>query len=362
VETFEPSVLLKRLMKSLLAAVVAFAVFSPPAALRATDVTPIPPPAALKECLAKPPPGNNECLELLFRGALEKQSPAELLKLVQKYEDEDAALLLACHPVVHALGREIFRVKGNIHDSFLACDQTCHSGCYHGAVERFLRGDNTQLARHVSQNEIMSKASAACDANAPLRFYFQCLHGLGHALMYFTENQLGSSLKGCDALPDDWSRDSCYGGVFMENLFSANPDKRDVSAADYHYPCSNVDARYRGACYLMQTWRMEEMGLATDRLFNECRNAGPFETPCVQSIGRDLSNLARSGDNRLAAEKCGRAEGETRRACIRGVVYALIDNTWDNRYAAPFCSALGEEDNAYCNEASREYLKTFVER
>jgi hypothetical protein len=337
---------------------VAALILSPLATLQASEPAPAPSLSSIKECLAKP--ANSECLELLFRGALEKQPPAELLKLVQKYEDEDAALKLSCHPVVHALGREIFRIKGNIHDSFLVCDQTCHSGCYHGAVERFLRGDGAALARHVSQSEIMSKAAAACDAKAPRRVYFQCLHGLGHALMYFTENQIDKSLPGCDALADTWSREGCYGGVFMENVFSSSPEKRDVSASDYHYPCNRVDTKYRGACYLMQTWRMEEMGLTTERLFDECRKAGPHETECAQSIGRDLSNLARGGDVRPAAEKCQRAEGEPRRACIRGVVFALIDNTWDNSYAAPFCSTLRDEDNAYCQQESSNYLRTFV--
>jgi hypothetical protein len=307
-------------------------------------------------------PGSNECLETLFRDGLKQQSPAELLQLIQKYEDADPALRQSCHPVVHALGREIFRVKGNIHDAFQACDQTCHSGCYHGAVERFSRGDHTDITRHMSQGELTSKASAGCDAKAPLRIYFQCLHGLGHALMYFTQNSLDKSLPGCDSLPDNWSREACYGGVFMETVFSSNPEKRNISATDYHYPCNDVALKNRDACYLMQTWRMQEMGLAAERLFDECVNAGPFEQQCAQSVGRDLSNAARAGDSRRVAEKCEGAQGEARRACIRGVVYALIDNTWDATYAAPFCSALREEDSAYCNQASKDYLRMFVEK
>jgi len=348
-------------MKSLFSAVIAFAFLPCPATLEAAELASTPPLAALKECLAKPLPGNNECLELLFRAALENKSPAELLRLVNKYEDEDAGLRLACHPVVHALGREIFRVKGNIHDAFLACDQTCHSGCYHGAVERFLRGDGTQSARHVTQTEIMQKAPVACDAKAPRRIYFQCLHGLGHALMYFTENRLDQSLQGCDALADGWSRESCYGGVFMENLASSSPENKKIGG-DYHYPCDEVAEKFRGACYLMQTTRMQEMGLSTEGLFGECRKAGRFEAECAQSIGRDLSNAARAGGSGPAAEKCGLGEGEARRACIRGAVYALIDNTWDWSYGAVFCAALGGEDAAYCERAGGDYLKTFIDK
>jgi len=343
-----------------IAALTTFALSTIVPVIHAGEPADTPPPAAIKDCLAKP--GSSECLDLLFRAGLEKLSPGELLKSIENYGDDDPKLRLSCHPIVHALGREIFRLKGNIHDAFMACNQTCHSGCYHGAVERFLRGDGAHLARHVGQSEIVSKAAAACDAKAPLRVYFQCLHGLGHAVMYFTENQIDKSLEACDSLPDDWSRDSCYGGVFMENLFSSNPDKRHISPTDYHFPCNEVAPKYRGACYLIQTWRMEEMGLKTERLFEECRKAGPFETQCAQSIGRDLSNLARGGNSRPAAESCERVQGEPRRACIRGVVFALIDNTWDNRYVLPFCSALREEDSAYCNQESGNYLRMFVGR
>src|SRR5262245_66271951 len=112
-----------------------------------------------------------ECLDDLFREALKTHSTLEVLQLIQRAEDEDADLRRDCHPIVHAIGRETFRVKGNIHDSFSACDQTCHSGCYHGSVERFLRGDDiySESYRHPSQAELNNKATAACDTNTPLR-------------------------------------------------------------------------------------------------------------------------------------------------------------------------------------------------
>src|SRR5262249_54507669 len=88
-------------------------------------------------------------------------------------------------------------------------------------------------------------------------------------------------------------------------LFAAAPDKRDVSATDLHYPCDAIDAKYGGECYLIQTWRMWEMGLTTERLFEECRKAGQFQTECNQSIGRDLSV-----DVRAVGPRPARGEGE----------------------------------------------------
>lgn len=319
--------------------------------------------ARVKTCLRQP--DSAECLDKLFREMLKTHSSVQALELIQRFEKEDAELRRDCHPVVHAIGRETFRLKGNIHDSFSACDQTCHSGCYHGSVERFLRGEEiyAQANRHPTQSELKQKAASACDPQLPERLRFQCLHGLGHALLYFSRYQLISSLEACDALAEDWSRSSCYGGVFMENVFNATPESRDLSPTDYHYPCNKLHDKYRGECYVMQTSRMVEMGLTTEELFRECAAAGPFGANCALSIGRDLSNQVRLGDTISAARKCEWAQGASRQACIRGVAYALIDNTWDGRYAWPFCAALvHENDQNGCLQESIWYLKITFEK
>ena len=306
-----------------------------------------------------------ECLDQLFGAALGTHSTMELLQLIERFEAEDAELRRDCHPLVHSIGRETFRIKGNIHESFAACDQTCHSGCYHGSVERFLRGDTiySQIDKHPSTAELRQKAVVACDPKTPLRFRFQCLHGLGHALLFFSRYQLLPSLEVCDVLPEDWSRNSCYGGVFMENVVNATPESRDLSPTDYHYPCNKLNPKYRGECYIMQTSRMTEMGLSTEELFQECDKTGEFRHQCSASVGRDLSNFARAGQTRATAEKCEIVRGESRFACMRGVVYALIDNTWNGRYALPFCAALTQEDDRNtCFQTSAHYLKNIFEK
>ena len=325
--------------------------------------TALPSLAAIKDCLKGP--DSAECLDNLFRSTLKDHSTAEALQLIRRFEAEDPELRRDCHPVVHAIGRETFQLKGNIHDSFSACDQTCHSGCYHGSVERFLRGDEiySQTYKHPSQAELKQKAAAACDPNTPVRFRYQCLHGLGHAILFFSLYQLQSSLDICDALDEDWSRSSCYGGVFMENVFNASNEKQNFSPTDYHAPCNQLADKYRQDCYIMQTSRMAEMGLSTERMLEECAKAGAYRVACTLSIGRDLSNEVRVGQPRTVARKCELAHDSSRLACMQGVVYALVDNTWDGRYAMPFCAAFGSHtDREGCFETSIQYLRTFFEK
>lgn len=327
-----------------------------------SDRAAMPSAEAIKACLAGTK--SAECLDQLFRSALKQHSTVDVLKQIQGFEAADTELRRDCHPVVHAVGRETFLLKGTIHDSFSACDQTCHSGCYHGAVERFLRGDALygQTDRHPNQNELKQKAAAACDPKTPLRFRYQCLHGLGHAVMYFATYNLTNSLEICDALEDGWSRSSCYGGVFMENVSNAINEKKNFSPTDYHAPCNRLDSKYRNDCYIMQTSRMSEMGLSAEGVLQECAKAGEFADSCALSLGRDLSNESRVGQRQAVARKCEMASGTSRQACVRGVIFALIDNTWDGRYALPFCHALTSAlDQDYCYKESQQYIAGYFQ-
>ena len=75
---------------------------------------------AIKDCMNRA--RGAECLDQLFRQTLKDHSTVEALGLIARLEAEDPELRRDCHPVVHAIGRETYRIKGNIHDSFLACD------------------------------------------------------------------------------------------------------------------------------------------------------------------------------------------------------------------------------------------------
>jgi len=55
-------------------------------------------------------------------------------------------------------------------------------------------------------------------------------------------------------LPEDWSRNSCYGGGFFENVVNATPESHGLRPTDYHYPCSKKYSKYRGEFYIMQTF------------------------------------------------------------------------------------------------------------
>jgi hypothetical protein len=282
------------------------------------------------------------CMEPAFAEYLKTHTTKEALALLQCYQDTVVFIRDACHPVSHAIGRQTFVVHQTIDRSFVACDQTCMSGCFHGVMERFLRGDGDEDT-HLTLAEIEAKASTACDSPASADYKGQCVHGLGHAIMFYTGYSLRPSLSVCDKLSDMQS--TCWGGVFMENVVAADPTLRDLSPTDYHYPCNAIDDRYKTACYLMQTSRMLEMGLTPPQILVECQNAGDYRIPCVQSLGRDIAYHAVMGEPRVASLICESGVGDDRVACLTGVVNTLVSDKGDGRYAFPYCESYASVDD-----------------
>jgi hypothetical protein len=298
-----------------------------------------------------------QCLDEIFKLYMVDHSTTQALALLQCYEDNDTNLNVSCHPISHAIGRNTYVIDKTIDKAFSDCNQTCHSGCYHGVMERFLRGDSDSDV-HLSFPELKAKAATACPDTLDSLHRFQCLHGLGHAVLYYSNYDLEGSLAISDGLGSPWAMSSCNGGIFMENLVAADKEKRDVSPTDVHYPCSKLDDKYKNDCYGMQTSRMAEMGLSNDRILEECRKTNGYEDSCTQSLGRDASDTVRGGDPKAVSKLCESGIGTQMEWCTRGVIYALIDNTWDGKYAYPFCATYDNADNAkFCYETSTDYLK-----
>jgi hypothetical protein len=65
---------------------------------------------AVKSCMNAA--AGAECLDQLFLQALASHSTMELLQLIERFEAEDVELRRDCHPLVHSIGRETFRLKG----------------------------------------------------------------------------------------------------------------------------------------------------------------------------------------------------------------------------------------------------------
>ena len=300
------------------------------------------------------------CMDSAAESLLQAKSAKELLAQLDELGKKNGEVLLQCHPITHSIGRMLYKKlsgeKKNIGDAFQQCDHTCHSGCFHGAMERVFFSDDSIGAPHVTSDALREKVPTVCenfDYGVHGNIRFQCLHGLGHAVLFFADYNLTESLKICDLLSSQWDQTSCYGGTFMENVHAINKSKRYLTDSP-HFPCNAVEENYKGACYIMQTTRMLELGLSYEGVAKECESAGDYRNMCMQSLGRDASNDART--NKSTAVCTSLSTEADRQYCITGLVYALSDNSWDGRYAFPYCDSLLYSYIEFCYKTTVSYL------
>lgn len=251
--------------------------------------------------------------------------------------NELASVYGSCHDPAHKAGRfayEVFKEK-----AFKECSAECHSGCYHGATEAFFRDRGTA--------GLEKNLKVICGSETNPFFSHQCIHGVGHGLMAWTNYELFEALQSCNLLSE--RQDSCWTGVFMENIVGGLSGRDGHStkylSEDPSYPCNVVEEKYKWSCYFLQTSRMVQLFHGDfSKVADACNSAPePYRSSCFQSMGRDVGGSHR-GDPQGVIAACGSAPaGELRVNCLTG---AVQDSFWDvggQDTAISFCNLLVDE-------------------
>lgn len=260
-----------------------------------------------------------------------------IAELSSKYGD--------CHTRAHQLGRIAYEMVGD--KAFKECSAECHSGCYHGATEAYFKEHGT--------TDLAQNLNTLCGNELNFFFSHQCIHGIGHGLMAWSNYEIVEALKGCDLL--DRQRDSCWTGVFMENIVGGLTEEEDSNghftkylSEDPHYPCDVVDEKYRSSCYFLQTSRMVQLfNYDFSKVAKECSKAPKkYQQDCFLSMGRDIGGIYRNNPKEATRACLNAPEGNMRTYCLNG---AIQDTFWDpsgQDLAIEFCRTLTNKDKDDC--------------
>jgi hypothetical protein len=306
------------------------------------------------------------CVERTLVALIDQTGIGRTMEVLDTLVNVDGDVRFNAHALAHGLGIAAYRTPETLAATFSACPPSQMSGCYHGVVQGYF----LSLARQ-GRLPGTPELDSMCEPHRGTTFlFFQCAHGMGHGLMAVHDNHLPMSLDGCDLATDRFIRESCYGGVFMENIVrishphhtaeghagtqgghgghDAQPAAGDGHAAhggqaaaghDEHaghgaaqqagahggmqhtewkaldrddplYPCNAVAAKYQEACYMMQTSAILYFNggdvAATARACEQAPES--MVALCFGSLGRDITALA-SQNHARSLELCGRAAG-----------------------------------------------------
>lgn len=356
--------------------------------------------AAFEACFPLEAHERQPCYERHLLDELDRAGVVAALEMLETVSVGDLTVEAQGHVYTHAIGIEAYSPETPFEDVFSECTVLFQSGCYHGVVQAHF------MASGAADAERVVALCEPYDEDPSDRWIlFQCLHGLGHGLTMYYGHHLPKALEGCDFLTNDWNRDSCYGGAFMENVVNATDPHHPASelldgegegeaeggeaghgahaapaghdhaampmaeglealepweplrADDPHYPCSILEERYLNACYLMQTSTMLwHNGGDIAAAAISCLDAPEdWRHLCFASLGRDISGRTVL-DSDEGLSECKKAPESYREWCYVGLVKNYIDVTATTPQSFDFCRRVEPFAQTRCYEAIGEQL------
>ncbi len=283
----------------------------------------------------------------------------EAFKFLKKEYKVNPYVVSQCHPITHVIGHAGLKLYPEVYEAFNHGDPYCWSGYYHGVME--------EIAERIGIENVIKELNNICSTipgKESYSFnYYNCVHGLGHGVMAVNNDELFIALDICSTLVGDWEKESCYGGVFMENVIIDNKGEftKFLKPEDPLYPCNAVDLKYKSSCYLMQTsYALKVRNQDFAKIFEICRTADKgFESICFQSLGRDASGSTSSNAEKTK-ERCDLGKDYFEKSnCITGAVKDFISYFHSDKEAKKFCSSLTPDLKENCLTVAESYYKTF---
>ncbi len=280
----------------------------------------------------------------------------------QRFKDDPKVVAL-CHPLMHIIGQEASKNYKTVSEAYLHGDNFCWSGYYHGILEGVIARigiDNLPRQLNTICADIPGRLSYNFD-------YYNCVHGLGHGIMEALGDDVFKSLTMCDNLDGSWEKESCYSGVFMENIISNDNYGSPGSASAFLkpteplYPCGAVADQYKTQCYLGQTsYALEVNKYDFAKTVPLCQPvAEPYRAICFQSIGRDAANQALHDAQRTKTTCSLATTAKDMSNCVIGAVKEFVSYYHGVAEAKNFCTILDGNDSTLCADTADSYFKVF---
>lgn len=287
----------------------------------------------------------------LVKILLEKDPRAALSTLWEKAQTNQA-IARSCHGLVHEIGHVAYEKYGDFGEAMQYQDEMCNSGYLHGIIESHFK--NSQ--------DIIATVKTVCHDYSEENFIgWQCFHGVGHGLMYFTDNDLPKSLSLCETLTNSFAKSGCVNGVFMENF---NVDQKlhiskYVKITDPFYPCTEQKKEYKGDCYLYApTFYLSIHNNNYTETLNWCKTAEKdFRLVCISGVGSQAikENIT---SPKVVESICMDGTKEETNACISGMVGLYLNHFGGVKETKELCTKLEKTNQPICQQtiSTRETL------
>jgi hypothetical protein len=272
-----------------------------------------------------------------YQKLTESEDPKKALELLKREIKSDRYLAKNCHSVAHQIGKSALKMYGSFAAATPYQDAICNSGFVHGVIEATFK-DSRDISRDL--NEVCK------DATQNLYTKWECFHGIGHGVMYYTNNNLPLSLQFCSSFKSDFERGNCANGVYMENFNSEQSlhPSTFVKNDDLFYPCFEPNSIDRDACFYYAPVRFLELNNHNYiEAMQWCSGAGSFAESCKSGVsGQAVKDYF---DDLSAVEQLCSSVGKADQSnCIQSAVTMVVNMHGNTQDASAFCESLSSKD------------------
>ncbi len=284
---------------------------------------------------------------------MKEENPRVALDRLRTEIEKDDALSRSCHSLVHEIGREAYEEYGDVGEAMKYRDEVCNSGYLHGIIE----------TRFSESEDVFSEMQTMCDGYRDGGFLnWQCNHGLGHGVMFYTANDLPRSLEMCDRLGDSFASSNCANGVFMEN-FNADQKlhlSKFLKEEDPFYPCMKQAERHKPDCYAYAPTYF--LSLHQDDYAGAlkwCRDAeAGFEVVCAYGVGMQTIK-ENMNDPKFVESTCTSGEPEQTAPCIQGMTGLFVNHYGSLEPGRRLCARLEPSNRLACYDSVEAHSGLF---
>ena len=156
------------------------------------------------------------CNETYFEALAKNAGVNAALSELTADTHSDTHLASSCHSSAHGIGHVAALHYGSLGNAFAVGSDICGNGFYHGVIEQMF-GDR-QLSL-LTANDIRGICSVSELATTSPLAHMNCVHGVGHALMYMSGGDITRTLLYCGDHSLDSDISECATGALMEEGF-----------------------------------------------------------------------------------------------------------------------------------------------
>ena len=289
-----------------------------------------------------------------YEDIVKDQDPGIAIQTLRIDSEADDNINSLCHDFLHVIGRTAYDKYRDFNKAVIYHQDFCNSGYIHGLFESYFR----------SNKDPFKNLAKMCEYSTDVRAFdrWQCQHGIGHGLMYYTAGDVGESLYICESALSEEATIDCRNGVVMElwnsELLAKEPDF--INKNNPLKTCENMSIA-KTECYVyVPVYMHQTLHMDFKSILEVCADIdNNYRSVCAQGVGSEsLKRNMYDLDSVVSA--CSYADNASdESSCLFGAASMYVNQKASYEAGLEFCALIPKTYQEECQNIMSEKAYLF---